>query len=81
MIKALAALNGRHYFDQEFAITVSYEARRGSKITIDKLFGVLLTDEKISNAQGDEPTKVTYELDVMFVERNGIKVPAQSLVT
>jgi len=60
------------YYDTPFDITVMYSAPGGDGTVTDRLIGCELKSTEGGGSQGTDPSAVTFDLDIMHLELDGI---------
>jgi len=72
-LKAMLGAEGVGYGEERFTIVVQY-GEVGMPVKTDTLIGVRVIKAEYSNADGNEPSKVTLTLNIMRVDEGGGRV-------
>lgn len=72
-ILAALAAKGDDPMDVEFDIVISF-ANKGQKVQTDRCISVVITDIDLNFAQGEEPNMIKFDLDIMELWVNGVRV-------
>lgn len=68
---ALRQALGPGYMEVEFDLTVVYQFKGGDLVT-DKIFGAVITEDDTSNSSGTDALSISFPLDVMDINYNGL---------